>query len=79
MSVVLVKAPDIISMTIPALLKSSSRQSDVFLSLIAVKPGDLRLVYDAFHPWCPCRIDRAGNTQVLAWLDWCPCSGFFCC
>ena len=49
MSVVLVKAPDIISMTIPALLKSSSRQSDVFLSLVAVKPGDLRLVYDALH------------------------------
>ena len=47
--VVLVEAPDIVSMTIPALLKSSSRQSDVFLSLIAVKPGDLRLVYDALH------------------------------
>ena len=35
--VVLVEAPDIVSMTIPALLKSSSRQSDVFLSLVAVK------------------------------------------
>ena len=47
--VVLVEAPDIVSMTIPVLLKSSSRQSNVFLSLVAVKPGDLCLVYDTLH------------------------------
>ena len=47
--VVLIEVPDIVSMTIPALLEWPSSQSNVFLGLVVVKPGDLRLVDDALH------------------------------